>query len=333
MKNKYIKNKLRFFTILLGCIGLIFSLSACNFFNFDSSKANTSNPAIFDASNKNISNTTDTVIIEESDIAIYVANIVIPATVEINCTVNFTYTRTGGFGWGGSSSKVASSSACQATGMVINENGYVLTNAHVVTLESESSYQNLEYTSWDIQLNYADETSCYDADLIAYDTALDLAILKMDISELAEINYVTFFDLTDPTTDAYYQDDAVVLYYGEQAYVVGNANGYGISITSGLVSAPIRLFQQTSGVVKAIQTDAAINSGNSGGPLTNKYGVVIGINSFKIVTSTSENLGYAIPTYVILPFIEQVNNNAASVMVKNNQTIKYYVTTTRAYVA
>lgn len=333
MNYRYTKKHLGIFLILILCLSLVFSLSSCNFFNSNSSKSSTTNPAIFDANNKTIANTTDTIIIEESDIAIYVANIVIPSTVEITCTINFTYTRTSGFGWGGSSSNVSSSSSCQATGMVINEDGYVLTNAHVVTLESESSYQNLSYTSWDIKLNYADQTTYYDADLIAYDTALDLAILKMDTVNLTEVNYVTFFDLTDPTTDAYYEDDAVVLYYGEQAYVVGNANGYGISITSGLVSAPIRLFQQTSDVVKAIQTDAAINSGNSGGPLTNKYGVVIGINSFKIVTSTSENLGYAIPTYVILPFIEQVNNNAASVMVKNNQTIKYYVTTTRAYVA
>ena len=74
----------------------------------------------------------------------------------------------------------------------------------------------------------------------------------------------------------------------------------------------------------AIQPDAAINSGNSCGPLCNKYGYVIGINSFKVVTSTSESLGYAIPTYVILDFIDAVNLN-------NGLSVKYYRTTANNY--
>lgn len=313
-------------TTLLGACSFVASSNANNQYIYQNN--------VYDSLNKVTSNTTS-LSIPESDIAMEVASIVIPATVEITCTVNYTYYRTiGGFGFATSTQKFSSSQSSQATGMVINENGYVLTNAHVVTIENEENYRNLEYTGWDISLNYADENEAYNASLISYDIALDLAILKMDVSEISNVKYVTFFDLTDPRTSNYENEDAIKLYYGESAFAIGNANGYGISITSGLVSAPIRAFSDDGNNVLAIQTDAAINSGNSGGPLVNKYGVVIGINSFKIVTSsTSESLGYAIPTYVILPFIEATCKNEASVMISNNHQITYYVTTNRAYVA
>ena len=105
---------------------------------------------------------------------------------------------------------------------------------------------------------------------------------------------------------------------------IGNANGYGISVTQGVVSAPYRNFTSSGINTVAIQTDAAINEGNSGGPLANKYGAIIGINSFKTVTSTSESLGFAIPSYVVLSYIEEVNQDL-------NLNIKYYYTNERAY--
>ncbi len=92
---------------------------------------------------------------------------------------------------------------------------------------------------------------------------------------------------------------------------VGNAYGYGIAVTQGVVSAPVRFFESGSIVIQAIQTDAAINEGNSGGPLCNRWGAVVGITAFKIVSDTSENLGYAIPANVIMAFIDSLDAKIA----------------------
>ena len=263
---------------------------------------------------------------ENVDNGMYVASKVIPATVEITCTVNFSYTQkymTNPFG-SIQEKTIESSQSCQATGFIINEEGYVLTNAHVITIENESSYLNLVYDSYEISFNYADSDVLFTGSVVDYNVNKDLALLKMDVSEISELQYLTFYDLTNPESNDFELENAVKLYYGEKSYAIGNANGLGISITEGIVSAPIRYFYNDEEVTIAIQTDAAINSGNSGGPLCNKYGYVIGINSFKVVTSTSESLGYAIPTYVILEFIDSVNLN-------NNLSIKYYRTTTNNY--
>lgn len=264
--------------------------------------------------------------ITSDDVAMVVSSIVLPSTLEISCTISYTYTYTVSmypFGMG-HSQKVSNAESCLATGFLINDEGYVVTNAHVVTIEDEDEYKDLEYTSRDIRLNYADSDVTFKAELVDYDTSIDLAILKMDVSNIENLQHVTFFNLTDPTSEEYKNSDAVKLYYGETAIAIGNANGYGMSVTKGIVSAPYRLFKEDSKIIKAIQTDAAINSGNSGGPLCNSYGAVIGINSFKIVTQTSEALGYAIPSYVIIDYIKSVNTN-------KNLTISYTTTTERAY--
>ena len=263
--------------------------------------------------------------IADSEVATTVANIVMPATVEITCKINFSYNQISYGFWGSSQNKtVHSSESGQATGIIINEEGYVLTNAHVVTVSDASKYNNLEYESYEIYLNYADSDVNFEATVVTSDTTLDLAILKMDISQLDEIKYAVFYNLTDPKSDEYQEETAKKLYYGETCIAIGNANGYGISVTKGVVSAPVRYFEESSVVIEAIQTDAAINPGNSGGPLCNIYGSVIGINSFKIVTTSSENLGYAIPSNVILRYIDDVNENLSL-------SIKYYYTDTRAY--
>ncbi len=270
--------------------------------------------------------------INDTDVATTVANIVMPATLEIECTISFQYTQIySGFFGGGSSRTVSSSSSCLATGLIINEDGYIITNAHVVTLENEASYRDLKYTGWNISVNYADSDVKFKADVICYDVELDLAILKMDTSSLTNIAYGTFFKMTNPNSDSYKTDEAIKLYYGETAIVIGNANGYGISITQGIISAPVRQFQDGSNVVLAIQTDAAINPGNSGGPLANRYGAILGINSFKIITGeSSESLGYAIPSCVVLQFIDDVNNGKYTLL-NNIGEIKYYYTTSRSY--
>ncbi len=264
--------------------------------------------------------------VTDTNVASVVASIVMPSTVEISCTLNYSYTSTGGYFNPFSGRTVSSSSSSKATGFIINEDGYVLTNAHVVTLENESNYRDLKYTSREIKVNFADSSVTFNAEVVTYDTDLDLCVLRMNITDIENLHYVTFLNLTDPTSDDYYKEDAVKLYYGETAIVIGNANGYGISVTRGVVSAPIRYFNDNGTIVKAIQTDAAINAGNSGGPLSNAYGNIIGINSFKIVTSaTSESMGYAIPSYVVLNYIAKVNSTL-------NLQIKTYVTNKSGYV-
>ena len=313
--------------LCLCCLVLTFTLSSCVKGSFGDSKND----------GKTSSDPNSTYVIDfptipsyssitSDDVAMVVSSIVLPSTLEISCTISYTYTYTVSmypFGMG-HSQKVSNAESCLATGFLINDEGYVVTNAHVVTIEDEDEYKDLEYTSRDIRLNYADSDVTFKAELVDYDTSIDLAILKMDVSNIENLQHVTFFNLTDPTSEEYKNSDAIKLYYGETAIAIGNANGYGMSVTKGIVSAPYRLFKEDNTLIKAIQTDAAINSGNSGGPLCNSYGAVIGINSFKIVTQASEALGYAIPSYVIIDYIKSVNTN-------KNLTISYTTTTERAY--
>ena len=242
------------------------------------------------------------------------------ATVEINVEFEYSYTQISYAPWGEQSRTVSGSAISSATGFFINSDGYLVTNAHVVLMSDYETLDDFTYDSRTITINYADSDVYFDAEIIAYDEDLDLAILKIDATDIENIQYLTFFDLTNPEDTAYTSNDAVVLYYGETVLAVGNANGYGLSVSSGVVSAPYRTFVENDYEVVAIQTDAAVNPGNSGGPLLNAYGDVIGIISFKIVSEDSENLGYAIPSYIILDYIEQIDAQ-----------ISYTLTSVRAY--
>ena len=91
---------------------------------------------------------------------------------------------------------------------------------------------------------------------------------------------------------------------GEQVVAIGNALGYGQSVTTGIVSALNRTVSTDTGVSTYIQTDAAINPGNSGGALLNLNGELIGINTAKVSSTEVEGIGYAIPVSQILELIE-----------------------------
>ncbi|MBO7078350.1 MAG: trypsin-like peptidase domain-containing protein [Bacilli bacterium] len=263
--------------------------------------------------------------IDSSDIATVVSNIVMPATVEITASIKYSYTYSYGGFIGFSSRTVNDSITSAGTAFFINSDGYLMTNAHVISLENEERYNNLTYTSREIKINFADSDVYFEVEIVAYDTNLDLAILKLkEGNTIDNLKYVTFFDMTSPESEDFNSDSAVKLYYGEAVVAIGNANGYGISVTQGVVSAPYRNFTSSGINTVAIQTDAAINEGNSGGPLANKYGAVIGINSFKTVTSTSESLGFAIPSYIVMSYIDSVNS-------AKGLNINYYKTQERAY--
>jgi serine protease Do len=161
------------------------------------------------------------------------------------------------------------------SGMIFSDDGYIMTNAHVVEDATE------------IKILLEDERQ-FEAELIGYDNVHDLAILKISSDEL-------------PTAVLGDSDDLII---GEWSIALGNPYAYLMkdskpSVSVGVISALNRDFsQERDGRIyrRMIQTDAAINQGNSGGPLVNIFGEVIGINTF-IFTETGGNigLGFAIP--------------------------------------
>lgn len=149
----------------------------------------------------------------------------------------------------------------------------------------------------------------YEATVKGTDSGNDLAVIAVAVKDIKEdtMNKIAIADMGN-------SDDLKV---GEMVVAIGNALGYGQSVTVGYVSAKDREISATEGngygsgtanTIKAIQTDAAINPGNSGGALINMRGEVIGINSAKIASSTVEGIGYAIPISVANPIIEELMN-------------------------
>ena len=184
------------------------------------------------------------------------------------------------------------------SGFVINNEGYLITNAHVITYQATTGRWPFFTTTTKVHdritASYGDQETEYELNVVAYDLTKDLAILKF-------VDQLQF----SPTTFA--NSDNVA--YGEPVVVIGNALGYGLSITQGIVSAPSRVFTNQDGTLtNAIQTDAALNNGNSGGPLFNSKAQVIGVNSFKMVYSNSESMGFAIPSNDVLEYIKEVEN-------------------------
>lgn len=189
------------------------------------------------------------------------------------------------------------------TGFIISKDGYILTNAHVVTYEASndifgrSTYEEICPT---IQAQFKDNDTRYNLRVIDYNSELDLAVCKLE-SYPSYMRSVTFADST-------------ALQYGEPCVAIGNAQGYGLAVTEGIVSAPIQYYKLASrngALTAAIQHSAAINHGNSGGPLFNEYGMVIGINSFKLTNKSEDisvdGMGFAIPSTVAKDYINGLN--------------------------
>ena len=168
------------------------------------------------------------------------------------------------------------------TGIVMTSDGYIITNAHVIyDTEKETNYGKAQSVS----VVMSDKTN-YDASIIGYDTDTDIAVLKIDASGLMPADFGNSDDLK----------------VGELVLAVGNPLGFELfgSVTSGIVSALNREISVNDKQMSLIQTDAPINNGNSGGPLVNSYGQVVGINSAKMSnaytsSATIEGLGFAIP--------------------------------------
>ncbi|MBQ1298717.1 trypsin-like peptidase domain-containing protein [Candidatus Saccharibacteria bacterium] len=165
-------------------------------------------------------------------------------------------------------------SSAAGTGIIVTEDGYILTNKHVINGATK------------VTVVLDDGTTYEDVKVVATDPLNDVAYLKID-------------DVSDLTPAKL--GDSKTISVGQQVIAIGNALGqYQNTVTSGIISGTGRSVTASDGTGRntetlsdMIQTDAAINSGNSGGPLVNAAGEVIGINT---ATSTSaENMGFAIP--------------------------------------
>ena len=171
----------------------------------------------------------------------------------------------------------------------------MVTNNHVIA-NNES-----------LTVTFDDDTSV-DADVKGTDPEHDLAVIAVPLNQVSS---ETMEKIAVATLG-----DSTALQVGEPAIAIGNAMGYGQSVTTGVISAVNResttTDEQTGETeetgVKLIQTDAAINPGNSGGPLVNANGEVIGINSSKLASTTVEGMGYAIPISDVSDIIDNLMN-------------------------
>lgn len=136
-----------------------------------------------------------------------------------------------------------------------------------------------------VSVTFSDDSS-YEAKIKGTDSDSDLAVVAVSLDDIS--------DDTLDTISIAVMGNSDEVEVGEQVVAIGNALGYGQSVTTGIVSAKNRTLSQDDDGVKLIQTDAAINPGNSGGPLLNMKGEVIGINSVKMASSGIEGMGYAI---------------------------------------
>ena len=211
----------------------------------------------------------------------------------VNSTVGITTSITTNY-WG-----FQTTSAAAGSGFILTEDGYILTNYHVV--ENSNSITVAMYNG-----------DTYDATLIGYDESNDVAVLKVDAEGLSPVVL----------------GDSDNLNVGDSVVAIGNPLGeLTFSLTTGVVSALDRpVTFSTGSTMNLIQTDCAINSGNSGGALFNLYGEVIGITNAKYSSSSSsseasiDNIGFAIP-------LDQVRSIFESI-ITNGYIVKPYISVT-----
>ncbi|HIT35521.1 MAG TPA: trypsin-like peptidase domain-containing protein, partial [Candidatus Faecousia intestinavium] len=178
-------------------------------------------------------------------------------------------------------------SAASGSGFIITTNGYILTNYHVI--EDSNS----------ITVSMYDGTT-YDAALVGYDESNDIAVLKIDAENLTPVVL----------------GDSDAMNVGDSVVAIGNPLGeLTFSLTSGAISAMDREITLSGGItMDLMQTDCAINSGNSGGALFNMYGEVIGVTNAKYSSSSSseasiDNIGFAIPINSVKSIVQSIIEN------------------------
>lgn len=162
----------------------------------------------------------------------------------------------------------------QGSGVFVRTNGYIVTNYHVIRDAS-------------IIYVYTYDKETYTADVIGYNLEKDVALIKIN-KEYPHLQ----------------TEDSDNIQVGERVIALGNPSGLDFSVTEGIVSAVNRVVSSNN--IGYIQTDVPISPGNSGGPLVNKRGKIIGINNFKIAGTGFEGLGFAIPSNVVDEAVNEI---------------------------
>lgn len=238
----------------------------------ETSKTNTS--TVVETSNPNLSQVSLT---NYSDTAIYAAQKALPSMVSISVEYDVNYM--------GMKKAVAGS----GSGVILSEDGYILTNNHVISsADSSSFYQVSDAKSIKVKI-YGDDTE-YSAEIIGTDSQTDLAVLKIDKTGL------TPAELGDSSS----------VQIGEFVLAIGNPYNLDYSVTAGIISALNREMTVENTTYNVIQADCAINSGNSGGALVNGKGEVIGITTLKLAGDGIEGVSFAIPVNETVPIYKEL---------------------------
>jgi S1-C subfamily serine protease len=174
------------------------------------------------------------------------------------------------------------------SGFVLDKNGYILTNAHVVDGAKQAG------------VRFTEESSPVEAEIVGTDLSTDLAVLKIDPDEAPKLTPLKLGDSTK-------------LRVGDPVIAIGNPFGYDRTVTTGIVSALQRQISAPNNfqIDNVIQTDASINPGNSGGPLIDARGEVVGINS-QIATggaNGSVGIGFAVPVSTAKQIVPQLKDD------------------------
>lgn len=217
-----------------------------------------------------------------------VVNEVMPSVVSITSTIQ----SSNYYGFGTQESEGAGSGFIVAK---TKDNLMIATNNHVVS----------DATS--LTVGFADDTTAK-ATVVGTDFSADLAVISVKIKDIKDSTASKIKVATLGSSDD--------LKVGEEVVAIGNALGYGQSVTTGVVSAKNREVSLTDGTMNLLQTDAAINPGNSGGVLINMDGQVVGINNAKLEDTSVEGMGYAIPITTAKTILTDLMN-ASSVSTKD----------------
>ncbi len=245
--------------------------------------------------------TTDNVSVSVMDVSDVVAE-VMPSVVSVTNTTVYE----ANFGsWGnGATTEIPGS----GSGVIISQDDeylLIVTNAHVVVSDE---YSNYTITSQQITVTFADDTTA-DAIIKGTDEEADLAVIAVPLENISED---TMNNIKIATIGS--SDDLEV---GNGVIAIGNALGFGQSVTVGYVSALNRPVTIDDVTRYLLQTDAAINPGNSGGGLFNTSGQLIGINSAKYSSEDVEGIGYAIPISSAIDTIEELMNMTPKTVVED----------------
>lgn len=176
----------------------------------------------------------------------------------------------------------------EGSGIIYSEDGYIVTNYHVIE-------EAIDDEKAKVEVALAGSEEWIEAKIIGHDEITDLAVIKIDKKGLQAADFGTSTNLK----------------VGDIAVAIGNPLGseFAGTVTSGVISALNRSVTTDGRTYKLIQTDAAINTGNSGGALANSKGEVIGINTVKIVATGVEGIGFAIPSDEAVPIIKELIEN------------------------